>query len=286
MSATPLRGILYGHGRMGQFHAAKLAERSDIAFSVVDPKAGFSTVPKSKPDFAIVATPTSTHANVAWPLLKQGVPCLIEKPLASSLDEAERLAQFTHLCVGHIERFNPVFSTLGQVDTEYIEVERLSSFSQRSTDVDVIDDLMIHDLDLLTRFMPGPIIDIRAKGIGVMTKKPDIVNVRLEIQIPDGRIGVVNMSASRVSPRSVRTWRLIEPGRYWSLDLKHHTAKVVEWENQDMSSRPIPIAQEDALTAQHNAFFDAIRKRGSFACTGKDALQALQLAERIRTCLA
>ena len=157
--------------------------------------------------------------------------------------------------------------------------------NQRSTDVDVIDDLMIHDLDLLSRFMPGRVIDIRAKGIGVMTRKPDIATVRLEIEMANGQVGVVNISASRVSPKATRTWRLIEPGRYWSLDLKHHTAKVVEWENQAMRSQPVPVPQADALTAQHNAFFDAIRHNGPFACTGQDALNALQLAERIRACL-
>ena len=119
-----------------------------------------------------------------------------------------------------------------------------------------------------------------------MTQKPDIVNVRLEIERPDGRVGVANLTASRVSLKPVRTWRLIENGRYWSLDLKHHTAKVVAWEDQDMNAEPISIPKADALTAQHNAFFDAIRYKGTHACTGKDALGALQLAERIRTCLA
>ncbi len=270
---------------MGRFHAAKLAERDDIEFCVVDPKRGLPPVPTEKLDFAIVATPTTTHTQVAEPLLQSGVPCLIEKPLAATLDEARQLAQFGHLCVGHIERFNPVLATIGRFDAEYIEVERLSPFSHRGTDVDVIDDLMIHDLDLLTRFMKGTVTDIRAKGVGVLTQKPDIVHVRIEVERENGRIGVANISASRVSSRPCRTWRLVKPNRYWSLDLKHHTAKRVRWENQQMYTEQIDVPDADALTEQHNAFFDAIRNKNRFACTGIEALQALQLAERIRQCL-
>ena len=270
---------------MGQFHAAKLAERTDIEFHVVDPERGLPAVPTERLDFAIVATPTTTHVNVAEPLLRLGVPCLVEKPLASTLDGAKQLAQFAHLCVGHIERFNPVLSNIGRIDAEYIEVDRLSPFSNRGTDVDVIDDLMIHDLDLLTQFMPGTIMDVRAKGVGVLTQKPDIVNVRIEVKRENGRIGVANISASRVSSQPCRTWRLVEPNRYWSLDLKHHTAKSVQWENQQMRTEQIHIPETDALTAQHNAFFHAIRNNDPFACTGTEALHAVQLAERIRQCL-
>jgi len=285
MTEEPLRGILYGHGHMGRYHAAKLAMRPDIELMVIDPNAGMSAVPFPNPDFAIVATPTTTHAKVAQPLLANGVPCLVEKPLARTLEEAQELAQYQHLSVGHIERFNPVFEAVNEVHSEYIEIERLSPFSDRSTDVDVLDDLMIHDLDLLARFMPGKLLDVRAKGVGVMSNKPDIVHARLEIELPGERTGVVNLTASRVSPKSVRTWRLVEAGRYWSLDLLNQKAKVVDWANKTMNSQNIDVPTKDALTAEHTAFLQSVRYRTPFPCTGTEALKALQLAERIRACL-
>jgi len=270
---------------MGQFHAAKIADRSDIDLSVVDLCQRLLGSPALSPDFAIIATPTTTHAQVAGPLLNRGIPCLIEKPLASSMDDARRLAEYSNLYVGHIERFNPVFSALGDLDAEYIEIERLSTFSGRANDVDVIDDLMIHVIDLLSQMMPGPIIDIRAKGIGVMGSQPDIVNARIEVELGRQRVGVVNLTASRISPRPVRTWRVVEPGRYWSLDLKNHEAKMVNWADQEMTTQPVPIPKTDALTAEHDAFFRAISENTPFPCTGREALEALQLAERIRSCL-
>ena len=285
MNEPQLRGVLYGHGRMGQFHAAKIADRSDIELSVIDPGEGLLGPPDLRPDFAIIATPTTTHAKVAGPLLHQGIPCLIEKPLASNIEDATRLAEYSNLYVGHIERFNPVFSALGELDSEYIEIERLSTFSDRANDVDVIDDLMIHDLDLISQMMPGPIIDIRAKGIGVMSSQPDIVNARIEVDLGGERVGVVNLTASRISPRSIRTWRVVEPGRYWSLDLKNHEAKMVNWADQEMTTHAVSIPKTDALTAEHDAFFCAIRQSAPFPCTGSEALEALQLAERIRSCL-
>jgi predicted dehydrogenase len=285
MTNPTLCGVLYGHGHMGQLHAAKLAARPDVLLSVVDPLQGLNPAINTPPDFAIVATPTTMHANIAAPLLAQGIPCLVEKPLALGLQEATMLATHPHLSVGHIERFNPVFRVLENICAEYIEIERLTPFSKRSTDVDVIDDLMIHDLDLLARFMPGELIDVRAKGVGVMTDKPEVVNARLEFKQSGGRIGVVNLTASRVSASPVRTWRLVEPSQYWSLDLLKRSAKTVSWADASMSTVEIDVPTIDPLTAEHTAFLNAVRGSAPFPCTGREALVALKLADRIRTCL-
>ncbi len=285
MSEAPLQGVLYGHGHMGRFHAAKLAERTDVELLIVDPEQGLDPNGSIQPDFAIVATPTNTHAQIAQPLLLNGIPCLVEKPLANEIDEAKQLAQYAHLSVGHIERFNPVFSVLENALPEFIEIERLAPFQPRSTDVDVIADLMIHDLDLLPRFMPGRLMDVRAKGVGVMGEQPDIVNARLEYALPSGRIGVVNLTASRVSAKSIRTWRVIDSDRYWSLDLRNHQAKVVEWSHKTMHEETLSVPQQDALQAEHNAFLGAVRQQRPFPCPGVEALHALQLAQRIRECL-
>jgi len=285
MNQSTLRGVLYGHGHMGKLHAAKMAERANVSLSVIDPKLGLTPTLDHRPDFAIVATPTTAHAHIATPLLEEGIPCLVEKPLARGLDEATVLADHPNLSVGHIERFNPVFQIIEGVQAEFIEIERLAPFNKRSIDVDVIDDLMIHDLDLLDRFMPGELIDIRANGVGVMTDKPDVVSARLEFRRPNGSTGVVNLKASRVSPKAVRNWRIVENGRYWSLDLHAHTAKTVSWDKGNMETVVMDVPAIDPLTAQHTAFLNAVRGTEPFPCTGTEALATLQLAERIRKCL-
>jgi hypothetical protein len=136
------------------------------------------------------------------------------------------------------------------------------------------------------QFLPGEITDLRAKGVGVLTDRPDIVSARLEISRQDAPNAVVNITASRVSNTSVRTWRMVEPGRYWSLDLGAHTAKKIEWLSGPMVSKSVPVPSVDALTAEHDAFLAAVRGVGSFTVSGADAVAALQLAQRIRACLA
>ncbi len=277
-----LHGVLFGHGHMGQLHASKIASRSDVTLDIIDPKQGLTTKTTEQPDFAIVATPTFAHADIALPLLKSGVPCLVEKPLTNNIKHAEMMAKHPHLSVGHIERYNPVFQVIDNAKPEYIEAERLAKNKGRSQDIDVIGDLMIHDLDLLLKYMPGTISDVRAKGVGIMGSLPDLVNARIEITMHTGRTGVANLTASRVSSVDMRTWRLFEPGRYWSLDLKNQTGKAIAWPDTPL---PVSIDAADPLTAEHDAFFDAVRGHHPFPCNGHEALQALHLAERIRQCL-
>jgi predicted dehydrogenase len=285
MSTAELVGVLYGHGHMGRLHASKLTKRPDVTLHIVDPNKGQQpSLPRSF-DFAVIATPTRNHASIAEPLLARGIPCLIEKPLSNVLFEAERLASHDHLAVGHIERFNPVFVPINGIQPEFIEIQRLAPFSDRSTDLDVIDDLMIHDLDVMLQLLPGEITDLRAKGIGVLTQRPDIVNVRLEISRPNAPNAVVSITASRVSEKTVRTWRIVEPTMYWSLDLEAQTAKKVTWLSGKMVSENVPVPTTDALTAEHDAFLTAVRGAGPYTASGADALAALQLAQRIRECL-
>jgi len=286
MSSAELVGVLYGHGHMGQLHASKLSSRPDVTLHIVDPERGHQPSLPPSFDFAVIATPTQAHASIAEPILERGIPCLIEKPLSNSIFEAQRLASHERLAVGHIERFNPVFIPVKDVQPEFIEIQRLAPFTDRSTDLDVIDDLMIHDLDVMLQFLPGEITDLRAKGVGVVTDRPDIVNARLEISRQGAPNAVVNITASRVSENTVRTWRMIEPGSYWSLDLEAHTAKRVEWPSGPMVSKSVSVPSIDALTAEHDAFLAAVRGAGSFTASGADALAALQLAQRIRECLA
>ena len=187
----PLHGVLFGHGRMGRIHAEKLRDREDVCLTVVDPPAGLDAVIPQGPDFAIVATPTHTHAALATPMLEQGIPCLVEKPLCADLQQARALSMYPHLSVGHVERFNPALQPLGNCRPRFIQAERIGPFSNRSTDIDVIHDLMIHDIDLVLRFVPGTITDLRAIGIGVLSGQADIVNARLEIQGTDRELCVL-----------------------------------------------------------------------------------------------
>ena len=285
MNPQPLRGVLYGHGHMGRLHASKLASRTDIGLDIIDPGQGLTPHISNTPDFAVIATPTTTHGDLALPLLEKGVPCLVEKPLSSSLDEAEHLAAFSNLFVGHIERFNPVFDAVQGVQPGFVDIERLAPPSSRSSDVDVIDDLMIHDLDLLLNRFPGTIREVRATGIGVLTTQPDIVNARIELDTRSGQRITINITASRVSEKQVRTWRMIENQSYWRLDLRNRSARQVDWSDGNPNARTVAVPSWDPLTREHTAFFDAVRGNSNFIARGTDAVAALRLGDRIRSCL-
>lgn len=282
---APLHGVLFGHGRMGRIHAQKLRERSDVRLSIVDPAHDMNDPVPDTPDFAIIATPTDGHARLALPLLERGVPCLVEKPLAANASLARTMASFPHLSVGHVERFNPVFAPLKTCAPRFIQAERIAPFSSRSEDIDVIHDLMIHDIDLVLGFMPGTITDVRAIGIGVVSGKADIVNARVEIALADGALGVAQLTASRVSRRRSRVWRLVEAGMYWTLDLDTAQIQRIPWGEQRLEAEPIKVAKTDAITAEHDAFLAAVRGARPYPCTGAEALAALELADQIRAAL-
>jgi len=277
-----VRGRLYGHGHMGHIHARRLSERDDVTFDIVDPPKGQPAPSGPLPDFAIIASPTTTHAAVALPLLRAGVACLIEKPLAATLAEATALAAFPRLSVGHIERFNPTLAPVRAAAgrPRYLQAERLSPFQRRGTDVDVIADLMIHDIDLALWLLGGPVREVRALGVGVMTGGADIVNARIEL---DG--GVATLTASRVSHTPSRSLRLVEEGTYWSADLRARTLHRVRWGEQQLAPEPVPVPPADAIVAQLDAFLSAVRGEEDYPCPGSEALAALSLADQIRRAL-
>ncbi len=172
-------------------------------------------------DAAIVATPTVTHETVAEGLLGSGIDVLIEKPIADSAEAGERLTRLAEengqiLQVGHLERFNPAVVELGKLVTVplFFEVHRLSVFTPRSLDVDVVLDLMIHDLDIVLSLTGERPQEIRAAGIWVLSPKVDIANVRLSFASGC----VANLTASRISTEQVRKLRLFQPGEYLSID--------------------------------------------------------------------
>lgn len=283
MSTARLHCVLFGHGRMGSLHAAKLQARDDIELSIVDPAAGWTDPPPRAPDFAIIATPTHTHTAIALDLLERSVPCLVEKPLCADVHEARQLAQYPHLSVGHIERFNPAFAAVRGCRPRFLQAERIAPPSGRSTDVDVIADLMIHDIDLALQLMPGKLVDVRATGVGVVSGSADIVEARLEFLQADGQTAVASLTASRVSRRAARTLRLVESGVYWTVDLAKAQVQRIPWGEGDLQATTVDVPQQDALENQLQAFIAAVRGETEYPCSGADGLRALLLAERIRS---
>jgi predicted dehydrogenase len=241
-------------------------------------------------DAASIVTPTSTHEAIAAQALSSGIDALVEKPIAHSSAAGERLTRLADehgriLQIGHLERFNPAIAALTQVATLplFFEIHRLSVFTPRSLDVDVVLDLMIHDLDIvlsLTRQAPS---EIRAAGISVLSPKVDIANVRLAF--PTGC--VANLTASRVSTEKVRKLRLFQPGQYISVDYARQDASIfavkphADQPAPDIGFNKLPIEKGEPLHLELADFFEAVRLRRQPRVDGRQATEALRTAESI-----
>ncbi len=241
-------------------------------------------------DAAIVATPTITHDRIATRLLQAGVDVLVEKPIAESAVVGERLARLARECgrvlqVGHLERFNPAVIALEKALTIplFFEIHRLSVFSPRSLDIDVVLDLMIHDLDIVLSFTKELPEDIRAAGISVLSPKVDIANVRLSFSSGC----VANLTASRVSTEKVRKLRLFQPGEYISVDYQRREAirlavkPVNHSPTPQIDFEPLPVQKEEPLKLELEGFFQAVRNRTAARVDGLQASNALRVAESI-----
>jgi predicted dehydrogenase len=233
-------------------------------------------------DAAIVAVPTIAHAEIGCALLDAGIDVLIEKPIASTLAEADRLVDAAArngriLQVGHLERFNPAIIALEKAATLplFFEIHRMSVFTPRSLDVDVVLDLMIHDLDIVLALARGRLKEIRAAGISILSPKVDIANVRLEFE--DGCIA--NMTASRVSTEKVRKLRLFQPKQYISVDYAKQAAAVFTVGGpMGIGFEQLPITQAEPLQLQFDAFLDSVESRRPPQLDGHTARQTLELA--------
>jgi len=235
-----------------------------------------------KIDAAIVAVPTSQHAAVGCALLESGADVLVEKPIAADQASAQRLVETAArhgriLQVGHLERFNPAVTALKRIVRLplFFEIHRLSLFSPRSLDVDVVLDLMIHDLDIvldLAGMMPE---EIRAAGISILSDKVDIANVRLAF--PGGCIA--NLTASRVSTERVRKLRLFQPHQYISLDYQKQEAVAFTVSgNQQIGFQPLPVAKDEPLRLEVESFLEAVARRSRPLVSGEEGLRALEVA--------
>lgn len=233
-------------------------------------------------DAAVVATPTVTHSEIGCRLMELNLDVLVEKPIASDPGAARALVETANrtgriLQVGHLERFNPAVIALTTVVTKplFFEVHRLSEFTPRSLDVDVVLDLMIHDIDIVLSLVGRNPAEIRAAGISILTPKVDIANVRL--QFPGGC--VANLTASRVSTERVRKLRLFQPHEYISLDYSRRD--VVRFKVKPplgIDFTPLPVANTEPLRLELEGFFDSVMSRRSPLVTGAQALAALEVA--------
>jgi predicted dehydrogenase len=237
---------------------------------------------KGNVDAAVVAVPTSLHAEVGCELLESGIDVLVEKPIAADLASARRLVDMAAeheriLQIGHLERFNPAVAALKKITTIplFFEIHRLSLFSPRSLDVDVVLDLMIHDLDIVLDLAGALPEEIRAAGISILSEKVDIANVRLAF--PGGC--VANLTASRVSTERVRKLRLFQPHQYISLDYQKQEAVAFTVSgNQQIGFQPLPAVKEEPLRLEVEAFLEAVANRTRPLASGEDGLRALEVA--------
>ncbi len=293
-----IRLAVAGAGQFGKNHI-RIANQSPLVdlVAIVDPdpaKLAAADVPSSclrlssveslagKIDAAIVAAPTSEHAPVGVFLLQNGIDVLVEKPIAPTPQAADQLidAAKAHGCilqVGHLERFNPVVLALAEAVTLplFFEVHRMSVFSPRSLDVDVILDLMIHDLDIVLSLAHGELQDIRAAGVSVLSRKVDIANVRLEFS--DGCIA--NLTASRISVERIRKLRLFQPRQYITLDYaKQEGAEFTVGENHQIGFRKLPVTPDEPLKLQFESFIQCVRTRSRPKLDGVAARHTLEVA--------
>jgi predicted dehydrogenase len=235
-----------------------------------------------------ICTPTVTHAKIAAHFLKKGVHTFVEKPITFDLQEADELISLAaeknlKLQVGHVERFNSAFTTIEPIvqNPLFIECHRLNLFPNRSLDIGVVMDLMIHDIDIILGLVKSPIKDIQAVGINVLTDKEDIANVRLTF----ANGCVCNVTASRISPEVTRKIRLFTKNAYISLDYAKQEANMYTKDEHGIHKRNIPIEKEEPLKKELESFLDCVRddlKPKVSGVEGRDALKvALDINQKI-----
>ena len=292
-----LRIAVIGAGHMGRYHAGKLAACAGAELAAVVDRdaaraaelaAGCNCAAATdyreviaKVDAAVIATPTASHHEMASACLEAGVHVLVEKPIARSVAEAEGLIRLAALRrrvlqVGHVERYNGAYRALaGRMRQPlYVEAERLSGFKQRGTDVDVVLDLMIHDIDLALGLARSAVVGVSAAGFRVLTGDIDIANARIEF----ANGCVATLSASRVSQSQVRKLRVFQPGLYVSADLQAGGLRYVSESGGTLHESDEIHDTGDALALQAREFIAAAGNGAAVQVTGEDGRAALELA--------
>jgi predicted dehydrogenase len=335
-AAQPLRVAVVGAGAFGRNHLrvyrelqqaghdiqlVAVVDRNSVVASEAAAKfdvPGFDTIEAclaavGKLDAASICVPTVHHASAAAPLLAAGVDLLIEKPLAASLADADSILQLAQshgriVQAGHLERFNPAVTAARQHlhRPMFFEAHRLSIFTPRSLDVDVVLDLMIHDLDIVLSLVASPVREVRAVGLPVLSPKVDIANVRVEFE--NGC--VANFTASRVSTERVRKLRFFQPHQYLSLDFARQDllmidvtaaagidptqlaalAQMAQQSGQHpsagLSLTKVPVELGEPLRLEIESFLNAVRTRTTPLVSAEEGRAALALALEINQAIA
>ncbi len=306
---SKLRAAVVGVGYLGRFHAEKYAAHPGVTLvAVADVDAARARAVAAelgvealtdhrallgRIDCASVAVPTQHHHAVARDLLEGGIDVLVEKPLTSTVDEGKVLVELAVrggrvLQVGHLERFNPAILAIeGMVSQpRFIECHRLSPFTERGTDVDVVLDVMIHDLDVILSMVPSALRSVEAVGVPVLTSSVDIANARL--RFANGCIA--NLTASRVSLKRERKLRIFQADAYLAVDYGERRVRIIRREPRPDGQTALVVEERevpefDALEAEIAAFVRAVRDREPPPVTGWDGLRALEVAHVIRESL-
>jgi len=325
-----LRVAVVGAGHLGRIHAKLLKQHSSVEIvGVVDPIPAARALVETdlqlptyaeiesvidQIDACVIAAPTTHHYRIAAQMLRQSVHCLVEKPLVLSADEAVDLVDLAEqmglvLQVGHVERFNPAWQAAQNSlhDTRYVETQRCSGFSGRSTDIGVVLDLMIHDLDLVLQLTDAPIRRVEAFGQALLGKHEDWASAR--ITFDDGCIA--SLKASRVAPQPLRTMHAVTAQGWVDIDFSGPSARVIEpcsaiashevdfdylapeqkqsvregLFTQWLPKRDLEVVPCNAILEEQKDFLQAIESHGAPQVTGAQAARTLEVAERILTCI-
>jgi predicted dehydrogenase len=302
-----LRVGVVGVGHLGRFHVQKYTAQPEVSLvgvvdvdqqkaaelashyqteAFVDYRDLFGRV-----ECVSIAVPTQLHHAIAQDFLRRGIDVLVEKPLTATGAEGRELVELAAqtgriLQVGHLERFNPALRSLSGILTtpRFIECQRVAPFVERGTDVDVVRDLMIHDLDVILSVVRSEPSSIEAFGVPVLTQEPDIANVRL--RFASGCIA--NITASRVALKRERKMRIFQPDTYLVVDYGEHRIRICRREPgaesgalPNLSFEEREVGGEDALEEEIRDFLRAVRTRTAPIVSGREGLQALELAEQI-----
>ena len=301
MSSIPLRVGVLGVGHIGKSHArvySELGEQAQLA-AVYDTDADnarevaerlATRVAHSLEEFAglvdaaTIATPTPTHFELARKLLEEGKHLLVEKPITENTADARTLSELAQergcvLQVGHIERFNPAFGALEKLLTrpKFIEAHRLSPYPQRSTEIGVVLDLMIHDLEIILHLVRSPVAAIDAVGVPVLSRGEDIANARLRFE--DGC--VANVTASRISPEKMRKIRVFQEDAYLSLDYQSQTGEIYRRGPTGIARENVEIEKDEPLRRELQSFVECARAGLQPKVGGAQAAAALEVAIEI-----
>ncbi len=297
-----IKAAVIGVGYLGRFHAQKYAAMDDvelIAVADIDPdrakeialETGTSAVTDfseiiEKVDAVSIVVPTSLHCKVAIPFLLKGKAVLLEKPMSATIEESQAIINAAKqggalMQIGHLERFNPAFANLKDSITKpmFIEVHRISTFKERGTDVDVILDLMIHDIDIILSLVRSDIISVEAVGVPVLTNTIDIANARLRFE--SGCIA--NITASRISADVMRKIRIFQPDAYISIDFAKNAVDIFTLsEDKKIGHKRLEMSESDALKSEIRSFIDAVKGISEVVVDGTAGLNAIKVAHMIK----